>query len=436
MSEPSQAQGTPLVTPRSRRKVIAIGIAFVVILVAVGATAVYYLTLPKPFGGSIKVGFTISLTGQYNIEGTNSRRGIETVANWINSHGGLTIQGKVYNVSLDYYDDQSLPGNVPNLYTRIIQQDNATFLLAPYSSPLTTAAAPAADQYDRVMISHGGSSDLIWTQTSRRNLVAVLSPASLYLKGAVDWLKANHPTDKIAALYAQDSFSTFATQSALGYAQSLGFSVVYNASYPTNAQDLSTQLTAAKNAGADDLIGGGHYTDGLLIMNQLKTTWNTPPPKFISLLVAVTEPAFQTQLGGTANNVTGPSQWETVVTYSPTLAQAAGLPWYGPSPSEFTQLYGTLNGGATPAYHAAEAGAALLVLAIAIEQANSFNTTAVRAKLGSMHVMNFFGEYQIDSRGLQIAHSMVLVQWQAGLKKVVLPPSVADGSCQYPYSGT
>jgi len=435
MSEPSQAGAAPPVAPRARRKLIVIGIAFVLILVAISAAAVYYLTLPPGFSGTIKVGFTISQTGNFNVEGTNSLNGIKTAANWLNSHGGIAVGGKLYNVSLDYYDDQSMSGNIGTLYPRIIQQDGAQFLLAPYSSGLTTAAAPIADNYDRVMLSHGGSSDLIWTQTSRRNLVEVLSAASIYLKGAVDWLKANHATDKIAALYASDSFSSFATQAAIAYAQSLGLTVVYNQSYPQTVTDLSTQLTAAKNAGADDLIGGGHFNDGLLIMNQLKTTWTTPPPKFISLLVAVTEPTFQTQLTN-ANYVTGPSQWETVVTYSPSLAQSLGLPWYGPTPAEFTQLYGTLNGGATPGYHAGEAGAALFVLADAIQRANSLNTTDVRAKLGTMHVMNFFGQFQLDSRGLQIAHSMVLVQWQAGVKKVVLPSDVADGTCQYPYTGT
>jgi len=435
MSAPSSVEAAPPVAPRSRRKLIAIGIAFVLILVAISAAAVYYLTLPPGFSGTIKIGFTISQTGNFNVEGTNSLNGIKTAANWLNSHGGIAVGGKLYNVSLDYYDDQSMSGNIGTLYPRIIQQDGAQFLLAPYSSGLTTAAAPIADNYDRVMLSHGGSSDLIWTQTSRRNLVEVLSAASIYLKGAVDWLKANHATDKIAALYASDSFSSFATQAAIAYAQSLGLTVVYNQSYPQTVTDLSTQLTAAKNAGADDLIGGGHFNDGLLIMNQLKTTWTTPPPKFISLLVAVTEPTFQTQLTN-ANYVTGPSQWETVVTYSPSLAQSLGLSWYGPTPAEFTQLYGTLNGGATPGYHAGEAGAALFVLADAIQRANSLNTTDVRAKLGSMHVMNFFGQFQLDSRGLQIAHSMVLVQWQAGAKKVVLPSDVADGTCQYPYTGT
>ncbi|TLZ84032.1 MAG: branched-chain amino acid ABC transporter substrate-binding protein [Methanobacteriota archaeon] len=434
MSQPNQAEAAPPASPGRRRKLIAVGIAVLVVLVALTATAVYYLIQPKGFSGTIKVGFTISLTGNYQVEGTNSLKGIKTAVDWINSHSGVSVGGKLYNISLDYYDDQSLQPNVGGLYTRIIQQDSAQFLLAPYSSPLTTAAAPAADQYDRVMLSHGGSSDIIWTQASRRNLVEVLSPASLYLKGAVGWLKANHATDKIAALYASDSFSAFATQAALGYAQSQGLTVVYNQSYPASVTDLSTQLAAAKNAGADVLIGGGHFNDGLLIMNQLKTTWTAPAPKFISLLVAVTEPNFQAQLTN-ANYVTGPSQWETVVSYSPSQAQSLGLGWYGPTPAEFTTLYGSLNDAATPGYHAGEAAAAIFVLADAIQQANSLNTTAVRAKLGSMHTMNFFGQFQLDSRGLQIAHSMVLVQWQAGSKKVVLPSDVADGTCQYPYTG-
>src|SRR5438132_3229549 len=160
MSQPVEPEtGTPSAPKSGRGKLIAIVIG-VLLLVAVAAAAVYYLTQPPVPTGTLKVGFTISLTGRYNVEGTNSRNGIATAANWINSHGGITVQGKAYNVSLDFYDDQSLPGNIPNLYSRIIQTDGAQFLLAPYSSGLTTAAAPAADQLDRVMLSHGGSSDL------------------------------------------------------------------------------------------------------------------------------------------------------------------------------------------------------------------------------------------------------------------------------------
>lgn len=436
MTEPVQPSEAPQApgAKSGRTRVIAIVIA--VILVAVAGAAVYLImSAPPASAGTIKVGFTISQTGTYNVEGGNSLKGIKAMADWINSNGGVVVNGKSYQITLDYYDDQSATANIVPLYTKIIQQDGAQFLLAPYSSGLTTAAAPISDQYGMIMLSHGGAADTIWTKApGHPDLVEVLSPASVYLKGAVDWLHANHPTDQIAAIYASDSFSTLAATSAIAYAQSLGMSVVYNTSYPATVTDLSTQLNAAKAAGAVDVIGGGHFTDGVLIMNQLKSVGWTP--NFISLLVAVTEPSFQQQLGAAANNVTGPSQWETTVGFSPALAASSGLTWFGPTPAQFTSLYGNETSGATPTYHSAEAAAALLVLAKAIATANSLNTTAVRAALGSMHLMDFFGEFQINGQGLQIAHTMVVDQWQAGTLKVVYPTAVATATLQYPYTGT
>src|SRR5437870_13181348 len=122
MSQPMEPEaGTPSAPKTGRGKLIAIVVA-VLVLVAIGAAAVFYLTQPPAPTGTIKVGFTISLTGRYNVEGTNSRNGIVTAANWINSHGGITVQGTVYNVSLDFYDDQSVPGTVNTLYPHNIEQ--------------------------------------------------------------------------------------------------------------------------------------------------------------------------------------------------------------------------------------------------------------------------------------------------------------------------
>src|ERR1700704_1260559 len=67
MSEPTQLEAPPPRTPRSRGKVIAIVVAVILVLVAVAAAAVYYL-IPAGFAGTIKVGFTISLTGTFNVE--------------------------------------------------------------------------------------------------------------------------------------------------------------------------------------------------------------------------------------------------------------------------------------------------------------------------------------------------------------------------------
>jgi branched-chain amino acid transport system substrate-binding protein len=417
-------------------------IAVVAIVAASGGGAYYYINYaaPRPACAlpsgrdSIKVGFTISLTGTFNVEGGKSLAGIQAAACWINNNGGLTINGKAYNIVLDYYDDQSSSGAVSTLYAKIITQDHAQFLLAPYSSGLTSAAAPLAEQYKLPMLSHGGSSDTIWTK-GYKYVFGVLSPASTYFNTAIDWLRVNHSGDKLAFLYADDSFSTVASAAATRYAAQQGFSVVYNSSYPsTGTTDLSTKLAAAKLAGADDLLGGGHYDDGLKIVQQLSSVGWTP--NFISLLVAVTEPQFQQQLGSSANLVTGPSQWETTVTYSPASAATAGIPWYGPNETQFVNYYSKQPNAGSPTYHSAEAGASVLVLANAIERANSTDTTAVRQILSSMHIMTFFGEFQVDATGKQSAHSMVLDQWQSGSLVVVAPDTVASGTVKYPYSGS
>src|SRR2546427_1082410 len=426
----------------TKRTTAIIAVAIVAIVIASGGGTYYYvnyvaqrpITCTLPSGrDAIKVGFTISLTGTFNVEGAKSLAGIHAAACWINNNGGVTVNGKTYNIVLNYYDDQSSSAQISTLYTKIITQDNAQFLLAPYSSGLTGAAAPLAEQYNLVMLSHGGSSDSIWTK-GYKNVFGVLSPASTYFNNAIDWLKANHPGDKLAFLHADDSFSTAASVAASRYAVQQGLTMVYNNSYPSmGTQDLSTQLTAAQVAGADDLLGGGHYADGLKIVQQLSSVGWTP--KFISLLVAVTEPQFQQQLGGAANLVTGPSQWETIVAYSPATAQAADIPWYGPTESQFVDYYSKQANAGSPTYHSGEAGAAIIVLADAIEKANSLDTNAVRQTLYGLHIMTFFGQFQVDTTGKQSGHSMVLVQWQNGGLAVIAPALVASGIVKYPYTG-
>jgi branched-chain amino acid transport system substrate-binding protein len=428
--------------PKTRWKTRTVAI-IIIIIAAVAATsaggAYYYINFVAPHSpcasgsDTIKVGFTISLTGTYNVEGTKSLAGIKAAASWINDNGGVTANGKTYNIALCYYDDQSSSSLIPSLYTKLITQDHVQFLLAPYSSPLTGAAAPLAEQYNLVMLSHGGSSDSIWTK-GYKNVFGVLSAASTYFNNAIDWIKANHPTDKLAFLYAEDSFSKFASAAATRYATSQGLTVVYNSSYPATAQDLSTPLSGAKLAGAVDLLGGGHLADGEFITKQLSQVGWTP--HFISLLVAVTEPEFQQQLGSAANLVTGPSQWETSVAYSPVSAQTAGLPWYGPNETQFVDYYSQQSNAGSPTYHSGEAGAAILVLADAIGKANSIDTTSVRQTIMSLDVITFFGEFRVDSTGKQAGHSMVLVQWQGGKLVVVAPGAAASGSVIYPYTGS
>src|SRR5947208_13168651 len=180
----------------TKRTTAIIAVAIVAIVIASGGGTYYYvnyvaqrpITCTLPSGrDAIKVGFTISLTGTFNVEGAKSLAGIQAAACWVNNNGGVTVNGKTYNIILDYHDDASSQDNISPLYNTIITQDHAQFLLAPYSSILTGSAAIIAEQNNLVMLSHGGSADSIWTK-GYKNVFGVLSPASTYLHDAIDFV--------------------------------------------------------------------------------------------------------------------------------------------------------------------------------------------------------------------------------------------------------
>jgi len=86
-----------------------------------------------------------------------------------------------------------------------------------------------------------------------------------------------------------------------------------------------------------------------------------------------------------------------------------------------------------PSYHAAEAGASVLFIVRAIEKAQSLDPDDVREAMNQLRLYTYYGALQIDPEtGLQIAHDMVVGQWQNGEKVVVWPREAAEASPVYP----
>ena len=81
------------------------------------------------------------------------------------------------------------------LYTRLATEDNANFLISPYSSGLTDAAAVIAEQYGKIMITTGAASDSTY-QKGYTLVYQAYTPASHYLTGAVDLLKPPTPASR------------------------------------------------------------------------------------------------------------------------------------------------------------------------------------------------------------------------------------------------
>jgi branched-chain amino acid transport system substrate-binding protein len=355
----------------------------------------------------------------------------------INEAGGIHLpDGKVVRFESIYYDDESNKDRVQELYTRLATEDDADFLISPYSSGLADASAVIAEQYEKVMITTGAASDSTY-QKGYTLVYQAYTPASHYLTGALDLLKATDETvQKIAIVHENDKFSTDVSTALNTYAESLGYDIVLFEGYDSGTTDFAPFINKIIDAAPDAIMGGGHFQDGTTFAKQISE--KSVQVKFVSLLVAPPEPTFA-ELGAAALGIIGPSQWEPKVKFSEASAQAAGLEWFGPAADEFVSAYQT-EFGEEPSYHAAGGFAAGLLLQKAIENAGSLETQAVVSALDALNMLTFFGHMQFDttpeSHGLQIGHSMVYIQWQGSegnlAKEVVWPAEGATADLLYP----
>ena len=181
----------------------------------------------------------------------------------------------------------------------------------------------------------------------------------------------------------------------------------------------------------DVVLGGGHFEDRQLLSRQIAEL--EIDTNALSLIAAATLPAFYKALTNMAEGVMGPSHWEYGVKYSEGEAKKVSLPWIGPSQDEFVALFKeALGKDIIPDYHAAEAGAQVLAYVRAVEKANFLDSQKVRAALGDLKFMSFYGGWDVDDTGMQIGHSMVDVQWQMGKRIIVWPPEAQTGDVAYP----
>jgi ABC-type branched-subunit amino acid transport system substrate-binding protein len=394
----------------------------------------------EPMGEEVTmvIGFTTSQTGSYNVSSLRQVNGLLQWMNEVNDAGGIKLSdGTVVKFDYKTYDDESTTERVQELYTRLSTEDNADFLISPYSSGLTAAAALIAEQYGKVMITTGAASDSTYTEGYTRVFQAY-TPASRYLTGAVDLLAhVDADVKKVAFVYENDKFSTDVVNAAKEYAEGKGYEIVLFEGYDSETKDFGPFINKILESGAEAIMGGGHFQDGSTFARQLHE--KDVAINFFALLVAPPEPDFA-DLGDAAVGVIGPSQWEPLAEFTPESAKEAGLEWFGALGTEFVAGYEAAY-NEEPSYHSMGGYAAGQILQKAIIDADSTDPEAIKAAMDAMDILTVYGRIKFDTseeaHGLQIGHSMVYIQWQkddAGnlAKQVVWPLEGKTADPLYP----
>ncbi|MGH8901631.1 MAG: amino acid ABC transporter substrate-binding protein [Egibacteraceae bacterium] len=382
-------------------------------------------TPPSPGGGAeagvLEIGAALSLTGALAREGRLTRQGYELCQDVINAQGGVRVGDRTARLDITYQDDKSQPDTAAQLVDGFNDQ-GVTLVLGPYGSASTEASSAVVERNGQVMVASAGADDKIFAKGYQRTF-AVLSPASHYVAAIVRAVaeQANPKPRTVAFLTADDGFSKTATEGGTAEAARQGMRVVAVESFPAHTTDVSAALTRIRPLSPDLILGSVHLQEGIAIIKQSAELGVKPAGGF-GETVAPPTPDFIQALGAQAEGVLGSSQW---------VPQSAGQDRYFGTAADYARAFEATFGEA-PEYHAAEASAACLALALAVEQAGSADPDAVRTALASLDTSSFFGPLAFDETGKNVTKPMAVVQIQDGKAVTVWPKEAAQAPLRWP----
>jgi branched-chain amino acid transport system substrate-binding protein len=103
-----------------------------------------------------------------------------------------------------------------------------------------------------------------------------------------------------------------------------------------------------------------------------------------------------------------------------------------PGAREFVESYRREFPGADFSYQSAAGYAICQILVEAVKRAGSLDGAKIRDAILKLDLHTVFGAFKVDQDGFQIAHKMLLFQWQDGKKVIVWPEELAPGKPRFP----
>jgi branched-chain amino acid transport system substrate-binding protein len=368
------------------------------------------------------------LSGAYAAMAQQAEAGVRLFVADVNAGGGVRVGGRRYGLALSLHDDQSNRARCVEIYRKLCVEEPVDLLLGPYSSGLARAAAPIAEQAQRVFINHGGASADLYRH-GHRMVVGVLSPAEEYFAGFARLLATLKYWRKRVAIVTAPT--AFAREVADGLERVCAERAIRRKGVRVRLKyrgefDLEKTprvlFAALRRNRVNALASAGPYEHDIDLMHAITAAGINVP---VLACVAAGLGSFGAELGAHADGILGPSQWEDQVDFNPEV---------GPTPAEFARRMRNAGYGSRCDYPAAQAYAAGLLGLAALNEAGSLDQQRIRAAFSELRTISFYGDFAIDRvTGRQIGHKVLLVQWHTGRKVIVEPEKHADkGELEFP----
>ncbi|HLO10153.1 MAG TPA: ABC transporter substrate-binding protein, partial [Desulfobacteria bacterium] len=240
----------------------------------------------------IKVGVLLPLTGAQAKFGEIEKRSFEMAAQEINAKGG--VNGK--KIELLFEDDTGKPDVGRSGVEKLISREKVSVITGGYSSSVTAAAAPVAQQFKVPFVICTGSADDV-TEKGYEYVFRVNPPASEYPNAIKSFLQGVAKDVKtVALLYENSAFGQSSSKSFEEDAKELGLKIVVKEGYQAGAIDFKPILTKVKAANPDMIYMVSYVMDASLLMRQSKEL-RINPKMFVGGGAGFTLPEFAKSAG-------------------------------------------------------------------------------------------------------------------------------------------
>ncbi|MFZ5943886.1 MAG: ABC transporter substrate-binding protein [Bacillota bacterium] len=213
----------------------------------------------------IKIGFLGDLTGDTAYYGKNTLEGMEMAVEDLNKAGGAL--GANFKIVVE--DHRYDKAQAANIVQKFVTQDKVVAIVGDPTTGVTKATAPIANQNKVVQISAGATGPgvvEIGEYIFRNTLLdSVGGPTTMdYLINELGW-------KKVALITAvNNDFSVGLSKIFKDGILKNGGEIIIEESVQDGDTDFSGQVSNIKNSGAQVIVFSGYYTEGGLIMKEVR----------------------------------------------------------------------------------------------------------------------------------------------------------------------
>jgi branched-chain amino acid transport system substrate-binding protein len=383
----------------------------------------------------LRIGFAMALSGGLAGNGRATLLSYQIWANEVNARGG--ILGRP--VQLVFYDDQTTPGVVPGIYTKLLDVDKVDIVTSPYATALIAPAMPVVMQRNMCFLTIFGAGVNEAFKYDRHFNMNVVGDnmKETYAKGYFD-IAAKLPTAprSVAIVAADNEFAQKAAESARYHARQRSLRVVYDRSYPPSTVDFMPIVRSIQSARPDVVFIASYPPDSAGIL-RAASELRFQPPMFGGGMVGPQLAAFQAQFGPILNNLVN---WD-VYSPEPTMkfpgVDAFQAKYRELAPKEQTDLLGNY----IPPY----AYGQMQVLEQTLKRVGKVDQAAMATDMHAQEFDTIVGKFRFSANGEWAEPRNLYCQFQnikdgdlekykqAGTKVILAPDGLKSGDLRAPY---